>query len=642
MRLPGGLTFKLVAAILGGCLLIYAVILRDSHRRAHDILLGKIEREAHALGDMTAERLKTILISAETVPTHLADFLSRNTPDRKALDEILQAAISSNTAVYGSTIAFEPYAFDPNVESFSPYWYRKDGRLRGADLADPSYAYREKDWYRVPREKGRAVWSEPYVDVGGGEVLMTTYAVPIFRETPEGRRLLGVATADISLDWLQDLVGSIRVERSGYAFLLGVGGEIVAGKHLARGAKMADLASRPGSRGLDEVAARMSAGGSGLASATDPAGDRPVLLAFAPLGLAGSSLGLVFPEREVMEEADALGRRMAILGGGGAVALALVVTLVAGTITKPLRRLTGAANEVAAGRLDAEVPLTRSRDEVGELTSDFRKMQQSLLRYVEEQRRSAAAVARLESELRIAREIQMSFVPKDLDRAPETLGCDAFGILDPAREVGGDLFDMFRGQDGDVRFLIGDVSDKGIPAALFMAMTHTLLKGAARELREPSAVLERVNADLAGRTGATMFVTLLCGSFDAASGLVKIALGGHTPAVIVPREGPPRLLGVRPGTVVGVVQGIEIPIAEDRLEPGDTLVLYTDGVTEAMDPQGNLFGEERLLASLAGARAADARGTAERTLAAVRAFSNGAPQSDDIAILAIRRLRHDA
>jgi sigma-B regulation protein RsbU (phosphoserine phosphatase) len=261
---------------------------------------------------------------------------------------------------------------------------------------------------------------------------------------------------------------------------------------------------------------------------------------------------------------------------------------------------------------------------------------------VEEQRRSAAAVERLESELRIAREIQMSFVPKDLEHAPETMGCDAFGILDPAREVGGDLFDMFRGQDGDIRFLIGDVSDKGIPAALFMAVTHTLLKGAARELREPRAILERVNADLAGRAGATMFVTLLCGSFDARSGSIRIACGGHTPAVIVPLEGPPRLLGIRPGTVIGVVPGIEIPSAEDRLDPGDTIVLYTDGVTEAMDPEGNLFGEERLLASLAESRAADARGTAERTLQAVRAFSNGAPQSDDIAILAIRRLRRDA
>jgi sigma-B regulation protein RsbU (phosphoserine phosphatase) len=300
-------------------------------------------------------------------------------------------------------------------------------------------------------------------------------------------------------------------------------------------------------------------------------------------------------------------------------------------------RLARATNEVAAGRLDAELPDIGSRDEVGQLNASFREMQLALQQHVEEVKRQAAASERLESELRIAREIQAALVPKAAELRSERLRCDVFGVVEPAQDVGGDLFDILPRGESELCFAIGDVSGKGIPAALFMAVVSTTFKAAAREVEHPDEILARVNRELLAEGGANMFVTLLCGVLDTRSGRLSLASGGHTPPVLVTRSGP-RLLTHGAGTVLGVAAEIEFERVGLRLEPGDCLLLYTDGVTEAENGAEVFFGEERLLAALSGAGASDAAELAHRVLRAVHAFAAGAPPADDIAILALRHL----
>ena len=184
---------------------------------------------------------------------------------------------------------------------------------------------------------------------------------------------------------------------------------------------------------------------------------------------------------------------------------------------------------------------------------------------------------------------------------------------------------------------MGDVSDKGIPAALFMAMTDIHFEAAARELSAPEAILARINDALVPANTANMFVTLVCGVLQTDSGRLALAMGGHTRPVLLPRAGPPRLVEGDTGTVVGVIPGLTFTRVELVLAAGDALLLYTDGVTEAHDAASELFGEERLLAHLAQAPRDDATAVAQGVLAAVTAFSRGTPQFDDIALLVIRQ-----
>ncbi|HET6898270.1 MAG TPA: SpoIIE family protein phosphatase, partial [Vicinamibacteria bacterium] len=398
-----------------------------------------------------------------------------------------------------------------------------------------------------------------------------------------------------------------------------------------------DLAAERGDPSLREAAQQMAAGRADFVRTRDLVTGATAFMDYRPMALEGWSVAVVLPEKELLADAARLERRLGLLALLGAGALALVVVLVARSITRPLVRLAGATREVAAGRLDAELPEVSSRDEVGQLNASFREMQVALQQYVEEVKRQASASERLGSELRIAREIQVALVPKPSELNVERLRWDVFGMLEPAQDVGGDLFDIMPRGQSELVFAIGDVSGKGIPAALYMAVANTIFKAAARDLQHPDQILGRVNRELLAEGGANMFVTMLCGVLDTRSGRVSLSSGGHTAPVLVPRVGPPRLLRECAGTVLGVSDTIAFQRVDLGLEPGDSLLLYTDGVTEAEDSRQQFFGEERLLAETARGAGGDARELVKGVSRSVAEFAGGAPPADDIAILVLRR-----
>ena len=241
----------------------------------------------------------------------------------------------------------------------------------------------------------------------------------------------------------------------------------------------------------------------------------------------------------------------------------------------------------------------------------------------------------LESELRVAQQIQRGMVPKDFGSLGSGLPIDVHAVLEPAKEVGGDLYDVFPMGDGRICIVLGDVSGKGISAALFMAITATLLRSTARHVSRPEQILSYVNQELSRDNPSSMFVTLFCAVLDTRTGMLSCASGGHTAPVLVRPGEPPQLLADRPGTVIGIQPDMKFEPREVQLQTGDALVLYTDGVTEAFDPAHELFGEERLLEALR-AVAPSSKAMIESVLAAVRTFARGEAQSDDIALLVIR------
>jgi sigma-B regulation protein RsbU (phosphoserine phosphatase) len=238
-------------------------------------------------------------------------------------------------------------------------------------------------------------------------------------------------------------------------------------------------------------------------------------------------------------------------------------------------------------------------------------------------------------DLAIAREIQMGILPSDIPSRVRGTGWDVHATIEPARHVGGDLFEVLRVSDDRLVLAVGDVCGKGIPAALFMAVAVTLLRTLARQLDGPAEILGRLNDELAAQNPRGMFVTMVC--LDVRGSKVTCANAGHDSTLRVGAAGAPQQVFPSSGTVLGLFPGQQYADETLELGPGESLVLYTDGVSEANDATGALFGEERLQACLAQGGAQTAAGTVERLLGAVRAFAGGAPQSDDITILVLRR-----
>jgi sigma-B regulation protein RsbU (phosphoserine phosphatase) len=249
---------------------------------------------------------------------------------------------------------------------------------------------------------------------------------------------------------------------------------------------------------------------------------------------------------------------------------------------------------------------------------------------------SDAVKEKTASELRIAREIQLGILPSDIASSTAGTGIEIETFLEPAREVGGDLYEVLRTDDGRLVITIGDVSGKGIPAALFMAVTMTLLRTMGLRYREPDEIVFQVSEALARQNSREMFVTLFCAVIDPASGLVTCASAGH-PSLALVRPGSPPCLPIGPtGGLAGIERGLKVTRQSMDLLPGDTLILYTDGVTEAMNEADDLYDDERLLAHLAAEPGRTAAETVSGLVRSVRAFVGNREPSDDMAILAIR------
>jgi phosphoserine phosphatase RsbU/P len=229
----------------------------------------------------------------------------------------------------------------------------------------------------------------------------------------------------------------------------------------------------------------------------------------------------------------------------------------------------------------------------------------------------------------------MGILPADLAAATKGTGLDVHAIIEPAREVGGDLYEVLRASNDRVVVALGDVSGKGIPAALFMAVAVTVLRTLARQIPEPDEILQRLNDELAEQNPRGMFVTLQCLVFDLAQGRVSCAGAGHHQLAIVSPGRPPRRACPSSGRPAGLMAFNPIERETFPLEAGDTFVLFSDGVSEAMNTAEDFYGEERLMAVLS-ASAGSAADTVERVIADVRAFSAGAKQSDDITVVAAR------
>ena len=253
--------------------------------------------------------------------------------------------------------------------------------------------------------------------------------------------------------------------------------------------------------------------------------------------------------------------------------------------------------------------------------------------------KTIAAKECIESDLRVAREIQMDLLPTEFPPFPDRHEFDIFAVIEPAREVGGDLFDFFFVDDDHLCFVIGDVSDKGVPAALFMARTKTLIKSMAGGQQNSAQILTAVNRELSVNNDSMMFVTTFCGILKVSTGEIEYTNAGHNPPLVVTADKAPHFIADTGDTALGIDEDLTFHAAELTLAPGDTLFMYTDGVTEAFNDRQEEFSEARLQQALSSQHAGEVSETAQAVLGSVKRFAGEVPQSDDIAILALKYLK---
>jgi sigma-B regulation protein RsbU (phosphoserine phosphatase) len=682
-EITSGLGFRLSAWTLTAATLVFALMSAATYFMAREALLKNAEENARNVAQALVMRIEARLAPIGRVPQGVAYELEDGELAGDApIFARQRRVLADNEEIFGMAVAFEPDVKGQLIPA--PYTFRSPLGPKTTRLGGPAYRYHYMDWYQIPRELKRMAWSEPYFDEGGGGVLMATCSVPFFvRDSatgPDGKlrrgqdhRVAGVVTADVSLEWLTRLVASVRVLDSGYASLISKNGTYLT--HPAQGVAFNETifsrAEEHGDTALRAIGRDMLRGGARFVPYTSIRSGKPGFVSYAPLPTVGWSLAVFFPRDELLADVQRQALVSGVLGGLGFLLLAVLIGLLARSITRPLTLLAAAAREVAGGNLDARLPAPTGRDEVAELTQSFAHMQTSLQDYIRDLTQATASRERMQSELRIAHDIQMGILPKLFPPLPNRNEIDLFASLSPAREVGGDFYDFFPVGRDQFCFLVGDVSGKGVPAAFYMAVAKTLLKSVAesaggtgqrrsdertgdrtaerapeqapapavlqrRRGPDPGRILARVNDDLAKDNDSCMFVTIFCAVLDMSTGDMRYASAGHNPPLVLRAGSTPEYLPAAGDPVAGALPGVEYETGELTLGAGDAILLYTDGVTEAMNPAQELLGEDRLKELAAGADALNARALCEKLAGDVHAFADGAEQSDDITLLTLR------
>lgn len=499
-----------------------------------------------------------------------------------SLINVTRRIVEEHPVVMGSTIALVP-DYDKLHPFYAPYSYRKDGKIVQTSLATKEYNYPIHEWFIEPLEVGIGYWSEPYLDKDGGNIKMTTYSRPVL--DPKG--VSGaVITADVSLEWLSKHVGRVNIYPDAYSVLVSRKGKVMMGPidSLAMHFTVQEMAEKYKDEvGFPELIDAMLAGERGMVTLHSPEQGFSMVY-YAPVSRTGWSMAVVIPEREVFQQV----RRMGILCAVLQVLCILMLIFILLSVAR------------------------------------------SWMEYQEAKDKEI----HLERELEIGREIQMSMVPKVFPPFPERNDIDIAATMVPAKMVGGDLYDFYI-RDEKLVFCIGDVSGKGVPASLMMAVTRGLFRNISAQEDSPARIVEGINRSMDDMEENSMFVTFFCGVLDMQSGLLRYCNAGHNPPLLFTDH--ISQLDVLPNLPLRVLPEFEYQEQQIRLSHDDALYLYTDGISEAENPRHELFGDERLEAVFQERRSAMEHLDAMK--AAIAAFVEDAPQSDDITMLFIHYLK---
>jgi len=384
MKFPGvrSIALKITVLVLLGTVLVFSGILTYSYIYSKRMILEEAERSAVNLAKAVANRIDREFRGVEKVPRNLACFLEGAQYDEKTLLSVMRRMVESNAEIYGAAAAYEPYAFKVGMRTYAPYFCKKGNTIEYVQLATPEYNYFQQDWYHIPKEIKAPVWSEPYFDEGGGNILMATYSVPLFEESDDGpgSRVKAILTADVSLEWLAKFVASMSLGRTGYGFIISGNGNFVTHprSELIMRESIFSLAEELNRPKLREIGRDMTRQKSGFVDLGRSLRGEEAFLAYARIPSAGWSLGAVLPKEELFAGVTQLHLINEGLAFLGIMLLLAVSLLVARSIAKPLRRMAGATAQVAQGDLNVNLSDIRTHDEVGQLAKSFMDMIEGL------------------------------------------------------------------------------------------------------------------------------------------------------------------------------------------------------------------------------------------------------------------------
>lgn len=531
-----------------------------------------------------------------------------------------------------STIVCASIAFDPDVNG--SFRMMSSIREKGTDriysdlLDDGSYEYNYQDWYQIARLTGKACWNDPAYDEYLS-ALVTTYSVPLYDE--EGR-FYAVFKADVPVNRLSGMLERANPLKPSLVLVVARNASFVmkSDEKIPLGETIFSGVIEAGSEGGVAKCQELLSGKSG--QFFTKLNGMGVYIFYEPM-FNGWTIVSFCPSYVFLRNSRRIAFMLALIAFFGIIVLYYTSKNIVKRLAKPIAEFSYAAQNMARGNFNARIPNVALQVETKKLQDTMQYLQRTIKHYISELKDTTTKQERIESELNIANSIQMSMLP------PPTSVCDEYDFaasLTPAKEVGGDLYDVRRAGDM-LCFSVGDVSGKGVPAALFMAITQSSFKFLDKVGSGIDASMSKINDTFSEGNDSAMFVTLFMGRVNLKTLEMEFCNGGHNPIVLISPDGKARFLEEKPNLAVGLFGGFNYMGERLQLEKGSRIIVYTDGITEAEDVDKNLFGEERLLDFASRIPAGmSSQDVISNLIDEVHAFTNGNQQNDDMTVLTIR------
>ena len=555
------------------------VVLAIQHYYAHRLLEKDLERDAEREIITKAVLIKGILNTYEMALMSSAWNVRQNLHNPDSVFNSGKWILQSTKHLEGCGIAFVPNYYPSKGRLYELYTHRDEDEVQ--QIAGPDHDYTQMEFYRKTIEQDQPVWSDPYVDSVANNKLITTYAIPLHDQG----KTVAVLAIDMPLDWMNDTIDQRHIHPSSFNLLLTEDGKPVvqpSSDHTnAHDAKQVIELINDSTVKRELSSSRIS---TVIHFKSKDDGYRGRIYYANMKGHPHWQLVLVCYNDEVFHDLNFMSLNLFLLILFTLAVLAFIV-----------RRYAQSERKLHQAKIEQE---------------------------------------RIGGELRVASNIQQSMLPHSTDGRMQRDDVDTFGMLRPAKEVGGDLYEYFV-RDEKLYFCIGDVSGKGVPSSLVMAVTQAIFLAGAEHTSHPAQIMRTLNQTGCRNNERNMFVTLFIGVLDLPTGRLRYCNAGHDTPILM-TNGQPQWLDVKPNLPLGVVNDFTFEAQECQLPPGATLLLYTDGVTEAMDENHQQFGRQRLLDCMKQCDEADASQLVHEVVHAVDEFVDGAVQSDDLTMLALR------
>ena len=630
------LSFKIISRILLFSMILGGIIFSIYYYYSRSSIESMTRANAIFLAENTVNKIEEVIKPAEKIPENLAWIIESGSISKDSITSFLMRIVKNNPSIYASAIAFEPYTFSTNEKFYAPYAFRNGDQIETTILGADDYNYFIMDWYQIPATLKEPYWTEPYYDEGGAGALLSTYSVPFYVRKAGQRVFGGVITIDISLEWLTDIVNSVKIFETGYAFLLSRNGVYVTHPNRAQimNETIFTRAKELNEPKMREIGRDMIQGNSNLSSITLK--DKGfVWIYYTRLSSTKWSLAVVYPHREMFARLHQLNLVILLLSLIGLGLLLFFTIKIIDKLISPLTKFAHSARTIAEGNFNAALPKIENNAEMMELHDSFQFMQKELSNYIIHLKETTSAKEKIESELRIAKEIQMGMIPHIFPPFPDMTQIDLFALLEPAKEVGGDLYDFFLIDDTHLCFAIGDVSGKGVPASLFMAVTRTLLRSMAPKQRSPKIIIDALNNSLTLGNESSMFVTFFLAIINIETGEMKYSNAGHNPPAIIHENGEVEFFEITKEIPLGLFDDFEYTERERIITKNERLFLYTDGITEAENWNEELYTEKKLMECLSTVDSLDPSEIVMKVARDVVVHVNDYQQSDDLTMLCL-------